>query len=300
VPRRLLITAIGLALLAPAAVVSATPGHKPGPSSQGVTAEVTATGAVLRNSLVSRTWQIGAGGVTTTALAGAGGSWAAPGPDFSLTLNGAPTSSTSVWRLADVTVQDPEALPNRPRSGLGAALRFRYVVPDPVAPLLELVRTVTLRPGTSVLQTTTTLLSHGPSARVSAYSLDEITARNAALPAEVHAYHGGSDWRDDYRAVSTEPASFDDEGEVVRFGGDTGYFFVSQRRGGVMSRVGRDDSGRSWVGVDWARDAFDFGPLRTDPPDYNRLDNPAYPVPVRARQLPALGELELGTSYLGV
>jgi hypothetical protein len=299
VPRRLLVAAVGLALLVPAAVVSATPGHQPGSSTQGVMAQVSATGAVLSNSLVSRTWQIAGGGVTTTALDGAGAGWAAPGPDFSLTLDGVPTSSSSGWRLADVTVQDPEVLPNRPRSGLGAALRFRYVLPDPVAPLFELVRTVTLRPGTSVFQTTSTLRSHGPAARVSAYSLDEIVATEPALPAEVHAYHGGSDWRDDYRAITEEPAAFDDEGEVVRFGKDHGYFLVSQRRGGVMSRAGRDASGRSWVGVDWGRDAFDFGPLRTDPPDYNRFDNPAYPLPIRARQLPALGSLELGTSYLG-
>ena len=300
-PRRLLVATLALALLAPPGVVSATAGRRSAGSTQGVTAQVSATGAVLRNALVSRSWAIDAArGVTTTALTGAGRAWASPGPDFSLTLDGVPTSSTSGWQLADVVVQDPQALPNRPRSQLGAALRFRYVLPGPAAPLLELVRTVTLRPGTSVFRTTTTLLSHGPPARVSAYSLDELTARSPTLPAEVHAYHGGSDWRDDYRAITTETAAFDDEGEVVRFGTDAGYFFVSERRGGVMSRVGRETSGRSWVGVDWARDAFDFGPLRTDPPDYNRLDNPAYPAPIRARQLPALGSLELGTSYLGV
>jgi hypothetical protein len=307
VHRRLLVAAVSLAVLAPAAVVGAstsagghsTVGHSTG--AQGVTAQVSATGAVLRNASVSRTWRIDpAGAVTTTGLTGAGGhSWVRPGPDFSLTVDGVPTTSASVWRLADVTVQQPVELPNRPRSGLGAALQFRYVLPDPAAPLLELDRTVALRPGTSVFQTTTTLLSRGPAARVSAYSLDEVVAAEPGLPAEVHAYHGGSDWRDDYRAITREPAAFDVEGEVARFGTDSGYLLVSQRRGGVMSRVGRDASGRSWVGVDWPRDAFDFGPLRTDPPDYNRLDNPAYPVPVRARVLPALGELDLGTSYLG-
>ena len=40
-----------------------------------------------------------------------------------------------------------------------------------------------------------------------------------------------------------------------------------------MSRVGRDADGRSWVGVDWARDAFHYGPLQDTPPDYNRLEN---------------------------
>jgi hypothetical protein len=304
VHRRLLVSLVGLTLLAPAVVAAADGdegGHAGGLTAHGVTARVSATGAVLRNARVARTWQITPeGAVTTASLTGAGEDWARPAPDFSMTLDGAPTSSASVWRLADVTVQPPDPLPGRPRSGLGAGLRFRYVIPDPAAPLLELVRTVALRPGTAVFQTTSILVSHGPAARVSAYSLDELTAADPGLPAEVHAYHGGSDWRDDYRAVTTERAAFDDEGEVVRFGADTGYFLVSQRRGGVMSRVGRDASGRSWVGVDWARDAFDFGPLRTDPPDYNRLDNPAYPVPVRSRVLPALGSLDLGTSYLGV
>jgi hypothetical protein len=298
--RRLIAAAVSLGLLPPVAVVSATAAPGAHPADQPVAAQVTATGAVLRNALVSRTWRIdGAGGVTTTALTGAGRNWVVPGSDFSLTLDGVPTTSASVWQLADVTVQPPAILPNRPRSALGAALLFRYVLPHAAAPLIELDRTVTLRPGTSVFQTTTTLVSRGPAARVSAYSLDEVTAADPGLPVEVHAYHGGSDWRDDYRAATRETAAFDAEGEVARFGGDSGYLLVTQRRGGVMSRVGRDATGRSWAGVDWARDAFDFGPLRTDPPDYNRLDNLAYPVPVRARLLPALGTLDLGTSYVG-
>jgi hypothetical protein len=52
--------------------------------------------------------------------------------------------------------------------------------------------------------------------------------------------------------------------------------------------------------VDLARDAFDFGPLKTDPPDYNRLDNPAYPVPVRARVLGPGQSLRLGRAFTGV
>ena len=28
---------------------------------------------------------------------------------------------------------------------------------------------------------------------------------------------------------------------------------------------------------------FDFGPLKSDPPTYNRLENPAYPAPIRQR-----------------
>ena len=143
---------------------------------------------------------------------------------------------------------------------------FRYALGGAGAPTLELDRLVVLHPGSSVLETTSTLMSLGPPARVPSYSLDQITVADAPLPAEVQAYNGGSDWRDDYRHVSTEPATFDDEGEVVRFGSDSGFFLVSQRRGGSMSRVGRDATGRSYVGVDWARDLFDWGPLQTSPP----------------------------------
>ncbi len=267
----------------------------------GVTATVTATTAVLGNALVARHWALDPAGVTTTALsAGTGASLAVPGPDFTLNLDGVPTSSTQGWQLAEVTPQRPPPRPGRPASGSGAALLFRYVFGTASAPTLELDRLVAVRPDTAVLVTTSTLRSLGAPARVSAYSLDQVTARDPGLAAEVHAYHGGSDWRDDYREVSRPQGAFDAEGEVARFGTDAGYFLVSRRRGGAMSRAGRDTDGRSWIGVDWARDLFDFGPLATDPPDYNRLENPAYPVPVRARVLPALGTLDLGTSYLGV
>src|SRR6476620_7182846 len=98
-----------------------------------------------------------------------------------------------------------------------------------------------------------------------------------------------------------EAGDFDDEGEVARFdnGSGSGWFFVSERRSGVMNRAGRS-AARTWIGVDHARDLFDAGPLMTDPPNYNRVDNPAYPVPVRARVVAPLGTLKLGRSYLGV
>src|SRR5436305_10713271 len=67
-----------------------------------------------------------------------------------------------------------------------------------------------------------------------------------------------------------------------------------------MSRVGRDSSGRTFAGVEHARDLLDAGPLLTDPPNYNRIDNPAYPVPVRARVVAPLSRLRLGRSYIGV
>ena len=64
--------------------------------------------------------------------------------------------------------------------------------------------------------------------------------------------------------------------------------------------MGRDAAGRTWVGVDNARDLFDWGPLMSSPPSYNRQDNPAYPVPVRQRAVVPFGTLDLGQAYLGV
>jgi hypothetical protein len=243
----------------------------------------------LSNGVVSRTWSIGSDGtVETTALRGADGvNRVSPGVDFSLTIGDVATAPGTGWTLAGVRQQP-------------STVEFRYVLGAAGLPSLELDRLVRLRPGSSVFETTSTLVSLGAAARVPAYTLDQVTAANAAMPAEVQAYNGGSDWRDDYRHVSRPSGAFDAEGEVVRFGADAGFFLVSQRRGGSMSRVGRDATGRSWVGVDWAHDLFDWGPLQTDPPSYNRLDNPAYPVPIRGRNVPPLGTLDLGTSYLGL
>jgi len=294
------------ALLAAAAValpVTAVAAQRPSAPGDGVVATVTATSATLSDGVVTRTWSLAGGVARTVALTGAGQSWAVPGDDFSIDVAGVPTTASTGWSLVSVEAQRPPSLPGRPQSGTGAALLFRYSLVASAADVagIELDRLVVLHPGSAVLETTSTLVDHGPApVRVASYTLDQVTAANASLPAEVQAYNGGSDWRDDYRHVSTEPGAFDDEGEVARFGTDSGFFLVSQRRGGVMSRVGRDASGRSYAGVDWARDAFDWGPLQTSPPNYNRQDNPAYPVPVRARVLRPLETLQLGTSYLGV
>jgi hypothetical protein len=268
----------------------------------GVTASVTGTTASLSNHRVARTWRFALGGaVETTGLTGPGHrQWASPGPDFAMDVDEIPTSSVSGWVLQSVQPQAPRAQPNRPASGRGAALLFRYAFAN-AATGVELDRLLVLHPGSAVIEATTTLIDHAPvPVRVSSYTLDQIVAANASMPAEVHAYNGGSDWRDDYRHVSKPAGAFDVEGEVARFGSDEGFFLVSQRRGGAMSRAARDAAGRSWVGVDWARDLFDFGPLQDQPPNYNRLENPVYPVPVRARLVPPLGTLELGTSYVGV
>jgi hypothetical protein len=303
--RRLLGLVAAAALVTPATVALAAPGRLRSDTTerQGVAATVTASSASLSNGVVSRTWSLGIdGSVQTTGLAaGHGGNVVNAGADFSINIDGAPTSSTTGWALDSVQAVDPPALPGRPRSGLGEALLFKYSLASAALPAdVELDRLVILHPGAGVLETRTTVVAGPTALRVSSYSLDQVTAADPALPAEVQAYNDGSDWRDDYRHVSTPTGAFDSEGEVVRFGDDAGFFLVSQRRGGAMSRVGRDADGRSWVGVDWARDAFDYGPLQDSPPDYNRLENPAYPVPVRARVVQPLGTLDLGTSFLGV
>src|SRR3954453_14506330 len=305
-PRRLLAVVMAAAIT-PASVALATPGGGPHGKvlrSRGVAAAVTATGASLSNGRVTRSWEFGAdGSVTTTSLAEPGGhNWAAPGADFQLDVDGVPTSSATGWVLQSATPVSPPALPNRTDSDKGAALLFRYALASAALPAgVELDRLVVLHPGAGVLETRSTLLDKAPvPLRVTSYSLDQVTAADPALPAEVQAYKNGSGWRDDYRHVSAPTGEFDAEGEVVRLGAAAGFFLVSQRRGGAMRRVGRDATGRSWVGVAWARDAFDYGPLQDTPPDYNRLENPAYPVPVRARVVPPLAQLDLGTSFVGV
>src|SRR3954469_14778183 len=285
--RRAVALTAALALCVPVASAARADGHHAG---DAMVARADAATAVLGNGKVARTWSLAGGAVRTIGLTGAGRQWVtAAGDDFALNLDGVPTTSTTGWTLASVTPATDSLL-------------FRYaLVSTATAPVgIELDRRVVLRPGSKVFETTSTLIDNGPApARVSSYTLDQITTA-ATLPAEVQAYNGGSDWRDDYRHVSNEAASFDDEVEVWRAGGETGLFLVSQRRGGAMSRVGRDATGRTYVGVDWARDLFDYGPLQTDPPSYNRLENPAYPVPVRARVLRPLSSLDLGTAFLGV
>ncbi|HEX4733672.1 MAG TPA: alpha-galactosidase [Thermoleophilaceae bacterium] len=264
-------------------------------------AVVDGSSASLANGRITRAWKTGAGGVVTTSLRSGSREWSnGNSPDYTLDLNGLKTSSVSGWSLRNVTARREPFDPARPRRTRGVQLVFVYGL-DP-AGVVTLERTYTLRPGAAVMGVTSLLRNGSPAPlRIASYSLDELTSPVKAT-ANVLAYHGGSDWRDDYRVATRHTVPFDDEGEVVRFddGSGRGWFFVSERRSGSMSRVGRDASGRSFAGVDHARDLLDAGPLLTDPPDYNRVDNPAYPVPVRARTAPPLGSLRLGRSYLGV
>lgn len=270
-------------------------------------ATVVGTVATLGSGRISRRWSIdGAHHVATSALADpvTAAQWSTTGsPDFSLTVGGRPTSSRSGWSLLGVSAGLASPDPARPAAGPAASLVFRYASDTTVGGVgLELDRTYTLHPGSAVIVVASSLLNRTPSAvGVAAYSLDELTSP-ARVRTEVDTYHGGSDWRDDYRVMSQPSGVFDDEGEVARFddGSGAGWFLVSERRSGLMSRVGREASGRTWVGVDHARDAFDYGPLKTDAPGYNRQDNPAYPAPVRERTIRPGASLYLGRAYLGV
>ncbi|MHB8511556.1 MAG: alpha-galactosidase [Actinomycetota bacterium] len=177
-----------------------------------------------------------------------------------------------------------------------------------VEPPIWIERRVTLYPDSPVFEITMTLHNDSPlPIALSSYSLDEIWPHGSdkGVPATVRAYVGGSDWRDDFRHQSTELSSFDDEGEAVSFGaGNQGWFFVTERRGGAASRVGReiDSSGneRTWAGADFSRDLEDLGPLASTPPNYNRFENPAYPVPLRARRVAPFSVFKLGTVATGI
>ncbi|MFL5895229.1 MAG: alpha-galactosidase [Thermoleophilaceae bacterium] len=258
--------------------------------------------ATLTNGRITRSWKT-TGGVTTTALRRGrhGTNWSnGRSPDFRLTLDGVDTSSTSGWTLTGVTARREPFDKSRPDRDRGVQLVFDYGL-DPVG-LITLERVYTLRSDAGAIGVSSALHNGSPAPlRVGAYSLDEITS-GSHVTADVLTYHEGSDWRDDYRVAQTEKGSFDDEGEVARFddGNGAGWFFVSERRSGTPSRVGRDGGGRSFAGVDNARDVLDAGPIFTDPPNYNRVDNPAYPAPVRNRTVPPLSDLRLGRAYTGV
>jgi hypothetical protein len=257
--------------------------------------------ASLTDGRIARTWKTSGGGVVTTSLRSGRREWSnGASPDFSLELSGVPTSSVTGWTLRSVNARNEPADPARPGRTRGVQLVFDYGL-DPLG-LVTLQRTYTLRSDAAVIGVSSELHNGSPAPlRIASYSLDELTSPVKAA-ASVLTYHGGSDWRDDYRVAAKHTSAFDDEGEVVRFddGNGRGWFFVSERRSGSMSRVGRDDSGRSFAGVDHARDLLDAGPLMTDPPNYNRIDNPAYPAPVRARTVAPLGTLRLGRAYTGV
>src|SRR4029077_15564677 len=129
-----------------------------------------------------------------------------------------PTDSTVGWKLVDVTAR---------RIGGGVQLAFRYSLGTRFG-LLELDRPGSLYSGAPVAQVSERLVNRSPLAvRVGAYSLAQLTS-GASVGAEVLAFRGGSDWRQDFRVDATEKGPFDDEGEIARFddGSGAGWFLV--------------------------------------------------------------------------
>lgn len=257
-------------------------------------ASVAADHAEIGDGLVTRSWSIFGDAVQTTSLVGPDRTqWATTGPDFTVDvgLSRIPTSSTNGWSLARVR-------PVRTTNAVG--IDFTYDLVDPSLPSgVTVERDVRLQPGRAAMSVTSTLTSTVAPLRIPSYTLDQITPSRPGLPNEVVAYHEGSDWRDDFRHVEHPAGGFDLEGETLRVGKDDGFFLVSQRRGGLASRAEHTVGGADAIGVDWARDVFDAGPLATSPPDYNTVGNPAYPVPVRARVVVPGERLPLGTAWTG-
>jgi Melibiase len=257
-----------------------------------------ATHATLANTAIVREWTIAAtatgDSVATTRFGRPDGPNLVSPPSRELTLGFGPVAvDSSELRLASLS-----AVPVT--NGIKATFSF---VPLPVAGLpagVSIDREITLYAGVGVFDVVTKVHNVSPVPLVvSSYSLDELRPADPAAAAEVQAYVGGSDWRDDFRHVKTETGAFDDEGEVARFGTDAGWFFVSERRGGAASRVGRDDT-RTWAGADFARDLLDLGPLATSPPSYNRLENPVYPLPLRFRTITPFSDFTMGRVATGV
>jgi hypothetical protein len=282
--------------------------HPQHPAPAGAYAIVHSDSASLYTDAVRRDWKLLQGGGEVTSLfrdQATGENWTGPdSPDFAITVDGAALTSLD-FKVESVAARRAPTPSSRPADVGGAQLVFTLDFPLAGLPAgLQLVREYTLYPGSATVEVHSELLNNTPlPIRIGKYSLDELTTP-AAGPLEVQAYNGGTDWRDDYRHVTVEPApGTDDEGEVLRLdaaGRGDGFFMVSQRRGGLMSRAGRDSNGRTWVGVDNARDVFNLGPLATTPPDYNRVGNPAYPAPIRQRDVLPLGSLDLGTAFTGV
>jgi hypothetical protein len=302
---------VAVAALTAAGVLAAVPpgaGAAIAPSSAragAAVAQVTPTRATLADGQILQSWSLSPQGQVSVSQVldpATGHDWATPGaPEFSLLLDSAPTSSMSGWTLIGATASQIPPDPARPQAGPGVQIAFRYGLATSQG-LVELDRTWSLYPGAGVQAVSEGIVNHTPLAfRVGQYSLAQLTSAQPAA-ATVLAFHGGSDWRQDFRVASSPTGTFDSEGEVAQFGapGGSGWFLVGQRRSGAMSRVGRDSSGRTWVGVDNARDVFDWGPIMSSPPNYNRQENPAYPAPVRQRTLTPLGTLDLGQAYLGV
>ena len=249
----------------------------------------------LRNSLVSISWTVHGSTMQFGELrdesrhrvASAG-----PATDFSIGIDGVPftESQLSLQSISPTTTAD------------GIAVTFAFQA----LPTVTVTRVVRLASDSAVIDSDLTLVNGSPlPLLITDAHLSDLRAPTGSA-VDVDAYRGGSDWQDDFRARNHMllGKGFDVEGEVARA---AGFFMVSERRGGSASRVG--SSGNDvWAGVEWGRDLFDLGPIQSEDvgpltitnPDSNRVPNPLYPVPVRARHVLPLDTLHVGRVATGV
>ncbi|HTL83674.1 MAG TPA: hypothetical protein VL856_00715, partial [Acidimicrobiia bacterium] len=247
----------------------------------------------LRNSRVSITWVVKGSTLQFGELRDQLRHRVVSGPatDFSIDLDGVPFAE-SAMQLVSIS-------PVVHASSIDVTFIFSAL------PTVNVVRVVRLASRSAVVDSDLTL-SNGPlPILVTAAHLADLRAPTGSA-VDTIAYRGGSDWQDDFRSRNHMllGKSFDVEAEVARA---QHFFIVSERRGGAASRAG--SSGNDvWAGVEWGRDLLDLGPIQSESvgplditnPNSNRVENPAWPVPVRARHVLPTDTLHIGRAAIGV
>lgn len=250
--------------------------------SAGVKAQAGLTSASIQNGLIKRTWAIESNrSVRTSSILNqrTGRQWISGlSPDFTITLDGHSSSSVRGWELLGVVATRALADPARPRAAPGTQLSFTYLSTNPASVgATTLERDVVLRPGSSILETTTTLINATLApVKLSRYSLDELNRISVPTTQRI-SFNGGTDTSDDNRATQVQVGAFNGGGQVVlsQTKQSDGIFIVSERSSDPANRVGHDASGRTWAGVDYSVDS------------------------VGSRSIAPGGSLALGTAFTG-
>ena len=214
-----------------------------------------------------------------------------PATDFSIDLDGVPFAE-SAMKLESIS---PVVRGNE----IDVTFVFSAV------PTVTVTRVVRLVSGSAVVDSDLTVTNGPVPLFVTAAHLADLRAP-AGSPVDTIAYRGGSDWQDDFRARDhiLLGKSFDVEAEVARA---QHFFIVSERRGAAASRAGSAGT-NVWTGVEWGRDLLDLGPIQSESvgpleitdPNSNRVENPLWPVPVRARHVLPNDTLNVGRAAIGV
>jgi hypothetical protein len=273
------------ALLATSAVV--IPADAGGPTGEASYARVTGGVLAVGNDLVERRWTLSPWRGSALVDKRTGRTVAGPGPDGSLSV--VTGDRTAEVGLDTLTAGDPvvRALPDGGRR-----------VEVPLGALLS--RVIEVHPGTAGLSTSLTVTA--PLA-LAGYTLDSLPLP-AGAPAVAHAFHAGSDWREE--GWQPQAAVGDHQpGDWVThtpLGADqvvTGQWLSAGPVFQVLERVDLSSSvvgrhaGRTVVGTDLTRDVLDLGPLEGDA----HVGNPGAPTG-RHSLVPAGTALE--TVFTGV